>query len=395
MQALFPIEPRTVFLVATLMIVLTGGVLGLMHRSLAPDVQPSAVSWRIGTLLQAAGCLLLAVQAFLPPLFVLPVANACILVGSTGYLRAMRQFHGLPDTAWILLPAAIGTLGTYVFVVVPSLGARIVVVSLALVVIESACVWTLMRFARSEPMRSRSVLTGIFAAVAVLMLVRAVYSATVPISESSLLQSARWQLSLAPLIAATLPVVGTTSFLLMCLERIQVRWQDAASTDYLTGLANRRTVALAGERAFHAARRQDRAFAVAILDVDHFKAINDRHGHDVGDLALRHLAQVLDEVRRKGDLPGRLGGEEFCLILDEADAAHAVAAAERCRAQLQARPMALAGKAIPMTVSVGVAVLDAGDRNFEGLLRRADIALYAAKGGGRNRVELAASGILT
>ena len=84
MPLLFTIEPQTVFLVATLMILLNGGVLGLMHRTLAPDVQPSAFSWRVATLLQACGCILQAVQAQLPPGFVLPLANACILFGMTG-----------------------------------------------------------------------------------------------------------------------------------------------------------------------------------------------------------------------------------------------------------------------------------------------------------------------
>ncbi len=389
MQALVAIEPRTVFVVATLMILLNGGVLGLMHRSLASDVQPSALSWRIGTLLQAAGCILLAMQQMLPAAFVLPLANGCILLGVSGYHRALRQFHGLPEHWLPILPCAFGTLGTYWFAAFqPSLDARIIVVSLAMASIMFACAWTLIRHSRTEPMTSRSVLTVIFAVCGVLMLARAAYSTLVGTDDPNLLQATRWQLVLAPLMAATLPVVGTTAFLLMCSERLRLRWEHAASTDYLTGLANRRTVALAGERAFQSARNLGTPLSVAVLDVDHFKRINDSHGHDQGDLALQHLATVLKENRRNGDLPGRLGGEEFVLLCDRANEDDTLATAGQILQQLRSRLLVLDNTKIALTVSIGVATLHASDRHFDDMLRRADQALYAAKTGGRDRVEL-------
>src|SRR4249919_516342 len=131
MPELFAIDPRTVFLVAMLMMLLNGGVLGLMHGSLAPDVQPSAFSWRVGTLLQAAGCVLQAVQQSLPPAFVLPLANALLLLGMTAYLRALRQFYGLPERWSLLLPPLLATVAVFWFTAVhPDLGLRITLVSL-------------------------------------------------------------------------------------------------------------------------------------------------------------------------------------------------------------------------------------------------------------------------
>lgn len=392
MPFLFTIEPQTVFLVATLMILLNGGVLGLMHGTLAPDVQPSALSWRVATLLQACGCILQAVQAQLPPGFVLPLANACILLGMTGYLRALRQFYGLPDRWSILWPALVGTLGVFWFAAVqPNLGVRIVFASLALAFVMFACVHTLQRYGERQPMTSQRVQSVIFLVIALLMVVRGMQTLFIPPSEASLLQTGNSVRALSLVIMTTLPVIGTTAFLLMCSERIHRQWQHAASTDYLTGLANRRTVAQAGAHAFDYARRDGKDFSVAVLDIDHFKRINDRFGHDVGDLALKHLAELLLIACRGRDLPGRLGGEEFILLWHEADAALAQQMAQRLREALHSEPLRAGEISVGMTVSIGISVLDDSHTGFEEMLLQADRALYAAKAAGRDRVMMASS----
>ena len=392
MPLLFTIEPQTVFLVATLMILLNGGVLGLMHRTLAPDVQPSAFSWRVATLLQACGCILQAVQAQLPPGFVLPLANACILLGMTGYLRALRQFYGLPERWSILWPAAIGTLGVFWFAAVqPSLGIRIVFASLALAFVMFACVYTLQRYGERQPMTSQRVQALIFLVIALLMVVRGVQTLFIPPSEASLLQTGNSVRALSLVIMTTLPVIGTTAFLLMCSERIRRQWQQAASTDYLTGLANRRTVAQAGTQAFALARREGGRLSLAVLDVDHFKRINDQHGHDAGDLALKYLAEKLLAACEENDLTGRLGGEEFILLWQGADATRALRSAERLQDALRAQPLRIGDAPIALTVSIGIAVLDDSQADFDELLRQADRALYAAKAEGRDRVTMASA----
>lgn len=392
MPLLFTIEPQTVFLVATLMILLNGGVLGLMHRTLAPDVQPSAFSWRVATLLQACGCILQAVQAQLPPGFVLPLANACILLGMTGYLRALRQFYGLPERWSILWPAVVGTLGVFWFAAVqPNLGVRIVFASLALAFVMFACVHTLQRYGERQPMTSQRVQAVIFLVIALLMVVRGVQTLFIPPSEASLLQTGNSVRALSLVIMTTLPVIGTTAFLLMCSERIRRQWQQAASTDYLTGLANRRTVAQAGTQAFALARREGGRLSLAVLDVDHFKRINDQHGHDAGDLALKYLAEKLLAACEENDLTGRLGGEEFILLWQGADATRALRSAERLQDALRAQPLRIGDAPIALTVSIGIAVLDDSQADFDELLRQADRALYAAKAEGRDRVTMASA----
>jgi diguanylate cyclase (GGDEF)-like protein len=138
------------------------------------------------------------------------------------------------------------------------------------------------------------------------------------------------------------------------------------------------------------ARRTGRALSLAILDIDHFKRINDTHGHPGGDSVLREIAALLQETTRETDLLGRIGGEEFAVLMPETDRAQAERACERLRAAVAARTIALApGANARVTISTGVALLSAEEAGGD-LVARADGALYAAKAGGRNQVRLAA-----
>jgi diguanylate cyclase (GGDEF)-like protein len=332
----------------------------------------------------------LAVQASLPLAFVLPLGNACFLLGVLANLRAVYQFCG-QRLSWVfLLPVVIAIAGVYWFTAhSPNLGARVVIMSFALAILLFASTWRLQIFSRHEPSVSLTVLALIFLLVGMFSLFRAVYFLFVPSHEATLLDSASLLNTMAPLVLAVLPVIGTTAYLLMCSHRIRKRWELAASTDYLTGLVNRRTVALAGERAFHSAQRHGQALSVAVIDVDYFKSVNDRFGHDSGDLALKHIAAMLEMAGRKTDLLGRHGGEEFVVLLDQTDREQSVVVAERLRSGVEGGTLKLDGHSITLTVSIGLATFQETDRSFNDLLRRADKALYAAKAMGRNRVEIA------
>ncbi|MEZ4393081.1 MAG: diguanylate cyclase [Polyangiales bacterium] len=158
-----------------------------------------------------------------------------------------------------------------------------------------------------------------------------------------------------------------------------------ASTDMLTGLANRRIATEALSRELESRDRRPRAVGVALVDVDFFKRINDRHGHSSGDRALQHVAQVLLNTARTGDLFARWGGEEFLVLLSNVSDEGARVAAERIRRALAAQPVELeGGTAVPLTVSVGVAL--GRGRGMDAVLEAADAALYAAKARGRNQV---------
>ena len=156
--------------------------------------------------------------------------------------------------------------------------------------------------------------------------------------------------------------------------------QRLASVDGLTGLANRRSLQDALEREVARARRSGESLAVVMVDVDHFKQVNDRQGHQVGDEVLRAVGAALTGVCRQSDLAARYGGEEFCLLLPGCRGRDAVVIAERLRAAVAAAP-----GPVPVTVSAGVATLPANAAGGEQLLKAADEALYGAKRAGRNR----------
>lgn len=161
---------------------------------------------------------------------------------------------------------------------------------------------------------------------------------------------------------------------------------DLAWRDYLTGLFNRRYFFERGPKLIADARRHDRPASVAILDIDHFKRLNDDFGHDAGDEALRIFAGELGEILTgRPHLLARLGGEEFALLLPGLDEPAAQALTEAIRDQVARRPMTVAAQALSMTVSIGLAGISATD-SLDTALRRADRALYAAKQAGRNRV---------
>ncbi len=160
----------------------------------------------------------------------------------------------------------------------------------------------------------------------------------------------------------------------------------AAATDALTGAWNRRHALAMLEHHAELAVRHGISFSVAILDLDHFKAINDEHGHDVGDLALLHIVRLLNRVVRRTDIVARWGGEEFLQILPACEKSAARLAVERARVLIAESPLRLpGGDSLPITTSIGVAQWKAEESVMD-LLRRADEALYNAKHSGRNRV---------
>ncbi len=169
--------------------------------------------------------------------------------------------------------------------------------------------------------------------------------------------------------------------------------RQLATTDFLTGLPNRRTLMERLEEEWNRQQRHSPTPAVLLmLDVDHFKQINDRFGHAAGDQVLCDLADLFRHELRNFDLPARLGGEEFAMLIQDVDREQAASIAERLRLRVSETPSLTSDDEIPFTVSIGVAEFDPDDRSHEAVLQRADKALYQAKSQGRNRVCLAPPG---
>jgi diguanylate cyclase (GGDEF)-like protein len=166
----------------------------------------------------------------------------------------------------------------------------------------------------------------------------------------------------------------------LLLERLSV-------TDALTSLRNRRFAEWFLSRELERTHRHGNELSVLLADVDHFKRVNDTHGHAAGDAALRHVGMLLAEQVRKTDVCARWGGEEFLIALAQVPLEGALALAERQRAAVEATPFVLSeGRLLELTVSIGVATATPADAIPEDLVAAADRALYEAKGAGRNRV---------
>ncbi len=191
--------------------------------------------------------------------------------------------------------------------------------------------------------------------------------------------------------ASLLPVIATSGFLLMCGERLNKDLARLATIDSLTGVYNRRTMTELANKAIAASKRHGRALSLLILDIDHFKRINDEFGHEAGDLALCRVVEVMRRVLRESDLIARLGGEEFVAILPDSDESSASVLAERLREELDSDEFSISGWPLPLRASIGVGSLGPTISDLESLLRETDRAMYAAKRGGRNRVALASS----
>jgi diguanylate cyclase (GGDEF)-like protein len=167
----------------------------------------------------------------------------------------------------------------------------------------------------------------------------------------------------------------------------EARLRELARRDSLTGVSNRGHLFDRAADELLRARRYRRPLTVLMLDLDHFKLINDQHGHAAGDRVLRVACRRWIQLLRSMDLLGRIGGEEFAVLMPETDLEAGRAAADRLRAAVADRPISARGVQIHCTVSAGITVLRDDDKSVEEALRRADTALYRAKEAGRNRVE--------
>jgi diguanylate cyclase (GGDEF)-like protein len=193
--------------------------------------------------------------------------------------------------------------------------------------------------------------------------------------------------SFALLMAYVASIASSCGFILMHKERADAAAERLASLDPLTGAYNRRTFHETAERTLALARRAGQPLSIIMIDIDHFRRINERHGQRVGDEVLRVLADVVRSQLRQEDLLVRFGGEEFCVMLPQVPGPGAVVVAGRIRKAVCADPLRIDGLEIPITVSAGVAArLDEGPESIDELLGRADQALSLAKNRGRNRV---------
>ncbi|TAN45795.1 MAG: GGDEF domain-containing protein [Nitrospirae bacterium] len=186
--------------------------------------------------------------------------------------------------------------------------------------------------------------------------------------------------------AATMLILLITLF---AVNRFQMRLERMATTDHLTGLYNRQGLEVLFDQMLKEVDRSGVALSAILMDIDHFKSINDRYGHLVGDRVIQDMAKRIHESLRKSDVLARWGGEEYLVLLKDCELVQALEISEKIRKGFLENPLQIAGMSGPITVSLGVARLQPGEVKDK-LLARADQALYRAKEKGRNRSEVAA-----
>jgi len=194
------------------------------------------------------------------------------------------------------------------------------------------------------------------------------------------------QVSMSPLPWEGLPVIYVMLNDVTALKETEETLRRLSLTDSLTGASNRRHFIEAAEREVERAHRYHRPLSMLMLDLDHFKRINDTHGHHVGDEALKAFTAICQRTLRRNDVLGRMGGEEFAILLPETDTAGARRLAERIRHLVMQAAVPADGDIVRFTVSIGVASCRGGEHTVDSLLSCADEALYQAKHAGRNRV---------
>ena len=378
------LDIRTTIMIAAALTLLIGISLRYALRDYPAVLWPSMRLWILGILLQPTGWVLYGARDLLPDLLTIVLSNTLLAVAFAKLVQAVHLFGQRPIRpvhlyAPVFAVAALELVFTYAE---PSMRWRGVTVSLVLGLQLFGALRALLGWSPNR--RSHLLTAAAFIALGATLVVRALLETVRPFVLSHALAATPMQ-TIVFSLAVLFPTIATLGFVLMCSDRLHQELERHATTDMLTGIGNRRTLEELATRAVAAAHRHRRALALLLIDADHFKQINDDYGHEAGDAALKLIAAILRHESRDEDLLGRLGGEEFVIVLPEAAEAAAMAGAERLRHAIEQVEFVARAQRVPLRVSIGIATLLPGD-DFAALLRRADRALYAAKRAGRNRV---------
>ncbi|HEY0064691.1 MAG TPA: GGDEF domain-containing protein [Telluria sp.] len=349
-----------------------------------------------GVLLWAIGCIAIGLPTMIDGprliedwrvaslLFNIPVAvgQVCILAGTMQFCGRA----GAGRARWVL--SAIVVVVTIVFtLVVPDTAWRIGALSTHQTVVNTWTAWILWTSQEKVARRAFQVAAAMIALQAVAGLAQGILIA----SSNAQVSYGAPQLPLANLVSAAGAIlntlIGNWALFLLIMLRLVGEVQAMAGRDALTGLLNRRGLRQHLDPLLARGASKGQTLGVLLLDIDHFKAINDTHGHEMGDKVLVVMGQVLASVKLPNAAACRWGGEEFCVVLDNPAPAAALAAAERIRAHFRRNSAAIEGLGDGVSVSAGMAIM-AQQPGFEmsTLIARADAQLYRAKEGGRDRV---------
>lgn len=350
--------------------------------------------WGWGLLAAFAGFGLIGLRNQIPDFVSIVLANGLLSSAYTLFGLAMATLNG-PDRfkLWRWLPPTL-------VVIVGGLltgqrPAQITLVNLAYCLQISQLVYQLYNMKTLNYSRGKQLLLGVFGFMALVFFMRlaSLILGKVPSLDSASTSTVQ---VLTHTAAFCLGIIGSFSFLYTCLEIKQREAEMLASTDSLTGLANRRAFIDWSENTLAILQREYGLLSLLMVDVDHFKSINDRFGHALGDAALQRVAHTLHQQVRQQDFVARMGGEEFIIGLPNTDLPGALHLAEKLRQAIEQTPFSAEQHPVQLTASIGVYTARLSEAEtavlkIDQLVHRADLLLYEAKTAGRNCVRGAAS----
>ncbi|MDP3877885.1 MAG: GGDEF domain-containing protein [Methylobacter sp.] len=285
----------------------------------------------------------------------------------------------------LLITALVFIVNTWFAIISPDINARVIFNSLVFGLFNGACARALL-IRIEQPLRTAYWFTGAsFAVLAILLLLRSIMAFLAP-PDSYGIYSHSTINPLAFFVGNIAQLCITFGLVLMLNYRLSTDLQKQASIDVLTGALNRRSLEQEADRLSARCLRTGDTLAVLMIDVDHFKSINDHYGHPVGDEVLKRLAALVQQTIRSDDYFARYGGEEFCIMLPSTGEQEAWLIADRLRQNYEELIMEFEGETLRSTISIGVADSLHAGIDFSTLIAAADKAMYQAKQQGRNRV---------
>lgn len=349
--------------------------------------------WAAALLVNAVGHLLIMLRGQVPDIFSVVAGNVLLSCVFVGMIAAIYQFQDRP-ARWPLLLAAPAVVTVFVTMFMDNFSARASFVGL---VIGLQAIWALaatLERRHATVGRGQWLLVAGLALEALVLGGRSVLTIATPETATTILQGSVLQ-TVTFMATFSVVLVSSVGFVFMSRDRTDENNRVMAAVDPLTGVANRRSLISALDRDVSRAIRTHEPIALMMVDIDHFKHVNDRYGHPAGDEVLCSVVSVLRQRVRAQDLVGRYGGEEFMVLLPDTDLVGAEQLArELCKAVEESRCFAQGAgpEGVVVTVSIGVfgGHLESGD-SWDMLIAAADRALYQAKNNGRNRVEVATS----
>jgi diguanylate cyclase (GGDEF)-like protein len=350
--------------------------------------------WVLANFVFGIGYCFITLRGIVPDLFSVILGNAFTIYAEILIYEGICLFYGRRAfSKWNSLVFVLYlVLHTYFTYLNPNINARITVISLALFVLIFRSGMTLINSPFLELRRTTNNAGIIFLLTSLLPLTRAIHTVIQPSPIDLFTDPLSSWFALLGLVSI---LVWTFYFFLVNSARLELDLETArhdlmqlAITDPLTGLYNRRHFFERAEIEFQRAIRHENIISFLLMDVDGFKAINDKYGHDAGDSVMLQLSSILPGEVRVFDLVARFGGDEFIIMLVNAREEQAYEIAERIRLIVAQTPIVFDSQTVNINLSLGIASFEAGDADLKMILKRADNALYYAKQHGRNRVHV-------